>query len=633
MTDGKDMVSFLNIQRSYPPGEEMAVKYLIEAGSDLKMSKRDWVGLFRVGWTSSRDYYTFEWAPELADSETKEGSVKFAGRRLPPEDGHFYQLCFVSRDGTVRGASAPFQFAPLSVSLEDMELVEVTDDSMKSVMVLQKKSKEMESLRRETDEVRTELGETKQALTAAETQRAEIQQQFEATQNALMAEVETLKGEVEESKRKVVEKERQIFELESQVAAQSNSEQNLTQQLSQEQKRNKELLAVKENEEQELKVLKGRVSTVEGEVVVLRSEGEDLRQQVRIKESQVDDLQRLVGTRGEELEQVTEKLEAAEAENAQLHAACAELRSDLQQRQEEIAQGSLCVDITAALSQRDKHIEKLEQELACMQANIAELMGAQQTTETEQPQHSAPLPNNVVDKGAYIALQHAYETFEKYYIDEKSTKEALVLQLKTTQEECVRLQKSHQEMVQRVNVCKEQYEVKAQECIEMQRRLKKKGLPTTTATTSSDAKAAGGSEHMELENAEMVKNCQTAAEELSLRKREVENKDQQIASLNGEVATARQRYNELEDRFDKKLFEKNEEILRLKLVFEEKAQELAAIMTERDELTARVAHLTDSIKQRKEESSRCCPMCHMKFPLRMTEEDFEKHVHAHFESV
>ena len=633
------MVTFLHVQRSYPPGEEMTVQYQIEAGSDLKTSKRDWVGLFRVGWTSSRDYYTFEWAPEPIP-ETKEGSVKFAGRRLPPEDGHFYQLCFVSRDGTVRGASAPFQFAPLCVSLDDMELVEITDDSMKSVMVLQKKSKEVESLRRESEDARTELSGVQRSLTAAKTENeslvkenAALHQQLEISRTASQDELATLKTEAEEARkateglREELERERRKSvdtddQLERRLAAKQESEQLLIQQLNQEQNHNKELLAVKENKEQELKVMKERVSAVEGEVVVLMSEGEDLRQQLRIKESQVDDLQRLVGTRGEELELISEKLEAAETVNAELNAACVELRANLQQRQEEIVQqqGSLRVDITAAFSQKDEQIEKLEQELACMQANVAELVGARQ--QNDQPLHSPALPSNVVDKGAYVALQHAYETFEKYYTDEKSARERVLLQLKNTQKECTLLHTSHQEMVQRVLECKKQYELKAQECIDLQRQLKKEGLPTHTPPNGVTA-----------EHEEMVRNCQTAAEELSIRRKDCDEKEEHIAALKAELVAATRRYQDLEDRFDKKITEKNEEIERQKLVFALKAEELAAVMGERDEQMARVVQLTHSIKHCKDNSSRCCPMCNMKFPLRMTEQDFEKHVHGHFETI
>ena len=650
MSDTKDMVTFHDIKRSYPPGEQMEVHYQIEAGSDLKTSKRDWVGLFRVGWTSSRDYYTFEWAPE-PNPETNKGSVKFAGRRLPPEDGHFYQLCFVSRDGTVRGASAPFQFAPLSVCLEDMELVEITDDSMNSIMVLQNKSKEVESLRRESEEARSELADVQCSLTAKETENktlsvenAQLREQVEVTRKgredlqtdlvALKAELEETRGETRgetEAVKKAFEAENQrkdarILDLEQQIAAKCRSEEHLVEQLNHEQKRNKELLAIKENESEELQVLKERVSTIEGEVVILTSDSEDLKQQIRIKESQVDDLRRLVATRGEELEQVSEKLKESKMGNAELQVLCAELRESVQQREEEIVQqqGSFRVDINAALAQKDEQIEKLEQELAFSQANIAELIGAQQS---ERPQHRPPLPANMVDKGAYIALQQAYETFEKYYKDEKVVKEKLLIQRKTLQEENTSLQSQCEALVQRVKVCKGEYEAKAQECKKLQRQLKKEGIPTAVEPVKAGA--------MQTEQEEMIQNCQRAAEQLSIQRKESDKKDTKIVELETQLAQANKSYEDLQDRFDKKIAEKNEIIEQQKLVFEEKAAKLAEVIESRDEEMARATELSEKIRrlQQREESSRSCPMCNMKFPLRMTEQDFERHVQSHFEPV
>ena len=135
-----DVVVFEEIRKSYAPGERLEVSYAIQASSELKPATRDWVGLFRVGWSSSRDYYTFEWVTQ--QDETMKGTVSFAGRRLPPEDKHFYQFCYVSSDGRVRGASSPFQFCispALTSCVDDLELVEVSEDSL---MIIRPRDKE-----------------------------------------------------------------------------------------------------------------------------------------------------------------------------------------------------------------------------------------------------------------------------------------------------------------------------------------------------------------------------------------------------------------------------------------------------------------------------------------------------------
>ena len=133
----QDTVSFVNVQKSYPPGEQLNIGYSLS--QELKRSTRDWVGLFKVGWTSSRDYYTFEWAP-LGSNEKLNGEVTFAGRRLPPEDNHFYQFCYVTSDGRVRGASPPFQFLSVSLArVDDLELVEIGEESLMILQPIKKK--------------------------------------------------------------------------------------------------------------------------------------------------------------------------------------------------------------------------------------------------------------------------------------------------------------------------------------------------------------------------------------------------------------------------------------------------------------------------------------------------------------
>ena len=106
-----DKVTFISIPGAYKTGEHLLVKYEVDA--NFVTNSRDWVGVFCVGWSSNRDYYTFEWVPSgtvTGDDSKAVHQVKFSGSRLPPEDGHFYQFCYVSRSGVVKGASRPFQF-------------------------------------------------------------------------------------------------------------------------------------------------------------------------------------------------------------------------------------------------------------------------------------------------------------------------------------------------------------------------------------------------------------------------------------------------------------------------------------------------------------------------------------------
>ena len=114
-------ITFLNVLGIYIPGKTVLASYKLS--ENYEVNNRDWVGLFRVDCSLNRDYYTFEWAP-AKDEEGLIRSVKFSGSRLPPDDGLFYQFCYVSRSGSIKGASRPFQFSASirSSTADDLEV-------------------------------------------------------------------------------------------------------------------------------------------------------------------------------------------------------------------------------------------------------------------------------------------------------------------------------------------------------------------------------------------------------------------------------------------------------------------------------------------------------------------------------
>lgn len=86
-------VRFANVCAAYPPREDILVTLVAE--KSLPRSSRDWVGIFRVGFASSRDYYTFQWVPLTtadAGKDPTDVSVTFPARSVPAEDGNFYQV-------------------------------------------------------------------------------------------------------------------------------------------------------------------------------------------------------------------------------------------------------------------------------------------------------------------------------------------------------------------------------------------------------------------------------------------------------------------------------------------------------------------------------------------------------------
>uniref|UniRef100_A0A3P8W920 SKICH domain-containing protein n=1 Tax=Cynoglossus semilaevis TaxID=244447 RepID=A0A3P8W920_CYNSE len=104
-------VIFNNIPHSYPPSTSITCDYTLTAG--LQPNSRDWVGIFKVGWSTAKDYHTFVWTEPSPDVEGQGSVVRqavFKEYYLPKDVIEFYQFCYVDSTGQVRGASTPFCF-------------------------------------------------------------------------------------------------------------------------------------------------------------------------------------------------------------------------------------------------------------------------------------------------------------------------------------------------------------------------------------------------------------------------------------------------------------------------------------------------------------------------------------------
>lgn len=76
---------------------------------------------------------------------SKYHSCCFLGYYVPRSDGEFYQFCYVTHTGEIRGASTPFQFRPATPTGE--ELLTVEDDGNSDILVVTTKTGLLEVLR------------------------------------------------------------------------------------------------------------------------------------------------------------------------------------------------------------------------------------------------------------------------------------------------------------------------------------------------------------------------------------------------------------------------------------------------------------------------------------------------------
>ncbi|KAK1880438.1 Tax1-binding protein 1 like B [Dissostichus eleginoides] len=132
-------VIFQNVGKSFLPQVPLECCYTLTPY--IPPHPKDWVGIFKVGWSTARDYYTFLWSPMPENYEpgsTVHRTLVFQGYYVPKSDGEFYQFCYVTHVGDIRGASTPFQFRSATPTEELLTVTE--DDSNSDILVVTTKT-------------------------------------------------------------------------------------------------------------------------------------------------------------------------------------------------------------------------------------------------------------------------------------------------------------------------------------------------------------------------------------------------------------------------------------------------------------------------------------------------------------
>ncbi|NWX50609.1 CACO2 protein, partial [Steatornis caripensis] len=173
-------VVFNNVEKFYVPGGDVTCYYTLT--QHIVPRSKDWVGIFRVGWKTTREYYTFMWAPlpGAVHSDTAvQQQIQFKAYYLPKDD-EYYQFCYIDQDGIVRGASVPFQFRTES---EDDILVVTTQGEVEEIELQNK------NLRKENEEL-------KASCASLQKQNIDLQEEASKTQE-LQNSLESLRSNTE----------------------------------------------------------------------------------------------------------------------------------------------------------------------------------------------------------------------------------------------------------------------------------------------------------------------------------------------------------------------------------------------------------------------------------------------------
>ncbi|XP_004395171.1 PREDICTED: calcium-binding and coiled-coil domain-containing protein 2 isoform X3 [Odobenus rosmarus divergens] len=150
-------VIFNSVEKFYVPGGDVTCYYTLT--QHFIPRRKDWIGIFRVGWKTTREYYTFMWVTlplDLNSESAKQQEVQFKAYYLPKDD-EYYQFCYVDQDGVVRGASIPFQFRPEN---EEDILVVTTQEELETLKSTNKKLEQQ--VKAQKDHWETELLQLKE---------------------------------------------------------------------------------------------------------------------------------------------------------------------------------------------------------------------------------------------------------------------------------------------------------------------------------------------------------------------------------------------------------------------------------------------------------------------------------------
>ncbi|KAM4631520.1 tax1-binding protein 1 homolog A [Polymixia lowei] len=219
-------VIFQNVGKSFLPQAPLECRYTLTPY--ITPHPKDWVGIFKVGWSTARDYYTFLWSPMPENYEpgsTVHRTVVFQGYYVPKSDGEFYQFCYVTHTGDIRGASTPFLFRS---STPTEELLTVTeDDSNSDILVVTTKTgllervEEAQQERRELLKAMRLLQEEKQQLQEEQKRLAREREQERETccllrshNQELLRSSQGLSEEREEVRRRLTEATDRVRQLE-----------------------------------------------------------------------------------------------------------------------------------------------------------------------------------------------------------------------------------------------------------------------------------------------------------------------------------------------------------------------------------------------------------------------------------
>ncbi|XP_061572657.1 tax1-binding protein 1 homolog B isoform X3 [Cololabis saira] len=292
-------VIFQNVGKSYLPHAALECHYTLT--QFIKPHPKDWVGIFKVGWSTARDYYTFLWSPlpeNYVEGTAVNRTVVFQGYYVPNDDGEFYQFCYVTHKGEIRGASTPFLFRASSPT-ED-ELLTVEDECNSDILVVTTKAgyleQKVEEAQREKDELLKNMALLQQEKEELETEKERLQKECEQEKETcvqlrrenqeVQQSSQALQEEKEEVKRRLEEATARIVQLEEDLIGVTQKGLQKETELDSLKDRVKKLTLEKETLESHLKNEKDEKELYKGDMKALKEQLRQKEEQLQANQQQ-----------------------------------------------------------------------------------------------------------------------------------------------------------------------------------------------------------------------------------------------------------------------------------------------------------------------------------------------------------
>ncbi|XP_058534340.1 tax1-binding protein 1 isoform X5 [Ochotona princeps] len=612
-------VIFQNVAKSYLPNAHLECHYTLTPY--IHPHPKDWVGIFKVGWSTARDYYTFLWSPmpeQYVEGSTVNCVLAFQGYYLPNDDGEFYQFCYVTHKGEIRGASTPFQFRAASpveelLTMEDegnSDMLVVTTKAGLLELKIEKIMKEKEELlkliavlEKETAQLREQVGRMEKELNH-EKERCE---QLRAEQQSLMEVSQSLKLENEEFKKKYSDAKAKALQLEEDIvsvthkAIEKETElDSLKDKLRKAQHEREQLESQLKTEKDEKELYKVHLKNTEIENTKLVSEVQTLKNLDGNKESVITHFKEEIG-----------RLQMCLAEKENLQRTFLLTTSNKEDT----------FLLKEQLRKAEEQVQATRQEVIFLAKELSDAVNVRDKTMADL--HTARLENEKVKKQLADAMAELKLNAVKKDQEKSDTVEH-------------ELRREVEDLKLRLQMAADHYKEKFKECQKLQKQINK--LSDQSANNNNSFTKKMGNQQ-KVNDASINTEPATAAATVDINPALAAEADfdvltkGQVCEMNKEIADKTEKYNKCKQLLQLQLAEKDKEINTLTSYLEnfsrEKEDEAVPSAPNPPSQRGR-GHGTGFCFDSSFDVHKKCPLCELMFPPNYDQSKFEEHVESHW---